>query len=72
MAGRRTKPEVNRRTWHENKVKAARTPKEVLWALCHWLVAEAFHAGPDHLQATTDLVRARIAELTEARKEATR
>lgn len=72
MAGRSTKPEVNRRMWHEAKVAQARTPKEALWALCHWLVAEAWHAGPDQLQTTTDMVRARIADLTEARKETTR
>lgn len=72
MAGRARKPEVNRHAWHEARVAEARTPKEKLWALCHWLVAEAFHAGPDQLQAATDMVRGRITELAEARKEATR
>ncbi|MFG2046104.1 hypothetical protein ACGFIW_01570 [Micromonospora sp. NPDC048935] len=72
MAGRSRKPEVNRQQWHEKRVAAARTPKETLWALCHWLVAEAFHAGPDQIQAATVMVRDRINELTEARKEATR
>lgn len=72
MAGRRVKPQVNRSAWHEGRVEEATTPKGKLWALCHWLVAEAWHAGPDQLQAATDMVRARIDELTEARKEATR
>ncbi|MEV0214324.1 hypothetical protein [Micromonospora sp. NPDC050695] len=72
MAGRSTKPEVNRHQWHERRVAEARTPREKLWALCHWLVAEAFHAGPDQLQAATVMVRDRITEMTDARKEAAR
>ena len=72
MAGRSKKPENNRRDWHSRRVTEARTPKEVLWAYCHWLVAEAFHAGPDHLEATTVMVRDRITALTEARKEGKR
>ncbi|MER7331730.1 MULTISPECIES: hypothetical protein [unclassified Micromonospora] len=72
MAGRSTKPEVNRRDWHSTRVAEAETPKQKLWAYCHWLVAEAFHAGPTQLEAATVMVRDRITELTEARKEAAR
>lgn len=72
MAGRATKPEVNRRDHHQDKVTAARTPKQALWAYCHWLVAEAFHAGPEHLEAATVLVRDRVTALIDVRKEPTR
>lgn len=72
MAGRSRKPEVNRHMWHQGQVDRARTPKEKLWALCHWLVAEAFHAGPDQINDAAGMVHARIAELAEARKETTR
>lgn len=72
MAGRKAKPEVNRSEWHARRVEAARTPREKLWAYCHWLVAEAWHAGPDHLEDTTVLIRNRINQLIEARKEATK
>ncbi|MER7166745.1 hypothetical protein ABT336_11875 [Micromonospora sp. NPDC000207] len=72
MAGRRAKPEVNRRNWHGERVEKARTPKERLWALCHWLVAEAFHAGPDQMHSTTELIEQRINDLTEVRREASR
>jgi len=72
MAGRKTKPEVNRRDWHSRRVVEARTPKSKLWAYCHWLVAEAFHAGPEQLTRTTDLVRTQIDELMKARKAGAR
>lgn len=67
MAGRRTKPEVNRRGWHAARVESARTPKARLWAYCHWLVAEAFHAGQAPLDDVTQVVRGEIDKLTEAR-----
>ena len=72
MAGRRTKPEVNRHRWHSGRVAAARTPKSALWAYCEWLVSETWHAGPDELRRTTDLVHARIEELIKARREGAR
>lgn len=72
MAGRSKKPEVNRREHHSRKVAEARTPKEQLWAYCHWLVAEAFHAGPEQIQAATVLVRNLIDTLIDGRKEAAR
>jgi hypothetical protein len=72
VAGRSSKPVENRRKYHAEKVERAETPKSRLWAYCHWLVAEAFHAGPTHLDATTDMIRTRIAELAESRKEPNR
>lgn len=72
MAGRSKKPEVNRRDWHSARVAEARTPKAALWAYCHWLVAEAFHAGPEQLEAATRLIRDQINALIQARKAGTR
>lgn len=69
MAGRRQKPQVNRRRYHEAQVAAARTPRAVLWAYCHWLVAAAWHAGGDRLTTTTDSVRRLVEELERDREE---
>lgn len=72
MAGRRTKPEANRHGWHSANVEAAETPKSRLWAYCHWLVAEAWAAGPEQLNRTTDLIQNHINDLIEARKAGAR
>lgn len=72
MAGRKKKPEVNRREHHAKNVAKAETPKQKLWAYCHWLVAEAFHAGPTHLDEATTVVQDQIDKLTTARKEGNR
>lgn len=71
MAGRRKKPEVNRRNWHAARVQQARTPREVLWAWCHWLVAEAWHAGPDGLAEATRVVSGQTHALIEERRTPT-
>lgn len=72
MAGRSTKPHINRRNHYQQQIAKAETPKSMLWAYCHWLVAEAFHAGPDRLTQVTDLVRDQIDQLTAVRKETNR
>jgi hypothetical protein len=48
-------------------MREARTPKQVLWEACGWLVSEAWRAGPDHLRRATDAVLAKVHEI---RKEA--
>lgn len=69
MAGRRTKPQVNRRNWHQQRVAGADTPKARLWAWCHWLVAEAWHAGEKQVEEATEMVRARVEDLIREREE---
>lgn len=66
MAGRRTKPQINRRRFHSARVAEAATPKERLWALCHWLVAESFQSG--RLNETIEIVETHLAELIKARE----
>lgn len=68
MAGRKTRPEVNRRRFHAGRVDQADTPKSKLWALCHWLVSESWQAG--RINDTTHLIETHLNELLDARKEA--
>ena len=70
MAGRRTKPQVNRHRYHSAKVAAARTPHATMQAYCEWLKAEVWHAGPEQARTTSALLRAHINELIKRREEA--
>lgn len=68
MAGRKRRAADNRRRFHEGRVLAARTPREELWALCFWLVTEAFHAGPEALRSASGVVRTMVDELVRERR----
>lgn len=67
MAGRKTRPEDNRRRWHTARIGQADTPKGRLWALCGWLVAEAWRTG--RIAETTEHVKNLIDELNRTKTE---
>lgn len=51
------------RAFHEDRIGRAQTPKERLWRVCGWLVAEAWRAG--RLDDATDAVLTKVHEIRE-------
>ncbi len=60
--------EKRRVEFHRGRVDTAETPKAEVWALCHWLVAEAWHA--DRVADTITVVEQQITNIRTARSEA--
>lgn len=61
---KRAKRQVeNRRKHHRMQINAAVDDRQRLWAVCHWLLAEALHAGI--VPETTDYLTAYIDRLLE-------
>lgn len=56
--------EARRKEWHQGQIDAADTPKNRLWRVCGWLVAEAWRRN-----RITDVEAAVMAKIHELRGE---